>query len=66
MSMYAPPMPNVVGILLAVFALGCVMGMIGQMIFGGTYYRFQKEAVEAGKAEYYIDAEYQRQWRWKP
>ena len=26
----------------------------------------QKEAVKAGHAEYYLDEDYQRQWRWLP
>lgn len=27
--------------------------------------KWQKEAVQAGHAEYFLDNEYQRQWRWK-
>lgn len=26
---------------------------------------WQREAVKAGKAEYYLDENYERQWRWK-
>jgi len=28
--------------------------------------RWRTDAVKAGKAEYYLDADNQRQWRWKP
>ncbi len=27
--------------------------------------RFNKEAVEKGHAEYYLDKEFEKQWRWK-
>lgn len=27
--------------------------------------KFRKEAVTAGHAEYYFDADFQKQWRWK-
>lgn len=27
---------------------------------------FKNSAVKAGKAEYYLDAKNERQWRWKP
>jgi hypothetical protein len=26
----------------------------------------EKGAVEAGKAEYYLDSKYKKRWRWKP
>jgi hypothetical protein len=27
---------------------------------------WHQEAVDAGKAEYYLDEHHERQWRWKP
>jgi hypothetical protein len=43
-----------------VFAFGCMAGCDGgrKMI--------ERDAVRAGYAEYYIDADMDKQWRWKP
>ena len=38
------------------FLSGIVTGIVVQ----------KKAAVENGKAEYYLDDNYERQWRWKP
>ncbi len=50
-----------------IFLIGVVIGLfIGALIMGVLVSRgWHNEAVEKGKAEYYLDEDYSRQWRWK-
>jgi hypothetical protein len=51
---------------IAILVLVTICGLsfcIGQASGTGLAH---EEAVKAGKAEYYLDANNQRQWRWKP
>ncbi len=58
------------GVALLWFVLGFVAGFIafGLLIswFGLTPRNLREQAIEAGKAEYYLDDKHERQWRWKP
>lgn len=47
---------------------GIVLGIIAGMIIGILlqYSKDQADAVKAGKAEYYLDKDNNKQWRWKP
>jgi hypothetical protein len=49
----------------------CIAFIVG--FFTGTYCMkvrqanlWQKDAVAHGKAEYYLDKDHDKQWRWKP
>ena len=46
-----------IGLLIGLFA--CIL------VFGLTDSHWKREAVKAGKAEYYLDETNERQWRWK-
>lgn len=49
------------------FMAGVVAGSLIMLIaVGQDRKHFEREAVEAGKAEYYLDDKHERQWRWKP
>jgi hypothetical protein len=55
-------------IIVAYFALGGLLLFI-DINFIHTLKRtseWHQEAVDAGKAEYYLDEHHERQWRWKP
>lgn len=47
-----------------VFIGGLALGAILGAGIAGDVWR--KEAVDAGKAEFYLDTEHRRQWRWAP
>ena len=55
---------------LGVFFAGLVTGILmfmGLLYFtGNTSAQWQDKAVAHGAAEYYLDENYSRQWRWKP
>lgn len=59
--------------ILHAFALGIVLGIGIASVFTFILMscidmpgRSKDSAVKAGKAEYYLDADNVRQWRWKP
>ncbi len=48
------------------FGIGACSILLMVAITGGrSRWVYQDEAVKAGKAEYYLDENNQRQWRWK-
>lgn len=49
-------------LMLLCFAMGFCVAMTIATTFGR---RIEEEAVKAGHAEYYLDQNNQRQWRWK-
>lgn len=49
----------IIALLIAALAAGCIFG------HGNARINFEKNAVEAGAAEFYLDASHNRQWRWK-
>lgn len=50
----------------SIFVLGAVIGiMVGISIAAYSYECLKQEAVKKGKAEYYLDDQYVRRWRWK-
>ena len=51
------------GLVALVFILGFIGGVIACEGVNGD---FKNEAVKLGKAEYYLDKDFNRQWRWKP
>ena len=55
----------VVCVLMAIAAvLSCILGVrAGCRV---TRAELERSAIEAGHAEYYLDHNHQRQWRWKP
>jgi hypothetical protein len=52
----------------AYFALVGLLFFIDHTFFHKVKFpsEWHKEAVDAGKAEYYLDEHHERQWRWKP
>lgn len=52
--------PIVIMFALLCFVLGAIMGAV----VGFSDYK--DEAVRQGKAEYYLDQNHKRRWRWKP
>lgn len=50
--------------------VGCVIGIIGVIIssfgvYNASETRWKNDAVKHDKAEYYLDQNHERQWRWK-
>jgi len=48
--------------------LGMILGALfcGLLVHTVTKCAWEREAVERGHGEYYLDKDYARQWRWKP
>lgn len=54
-----------------VINLGLVVGFIvgitaGIMVASVVHFTWKERAVKQGKAEFYLDSNHNRQWRWKP
>lgn len=50
------------------FVFGTIFGFLALGVPLGIWRdgEAEREAVKAGKAEYYLDKEHNRKWRWKP
>ena len=44
--------------------IAIIIGFFAGVIFDAHYFR--DAAVRKGHAEYYLDKDFKRQWRWKP
>jgi hypothetical protein len=49
-----------------IIAVCVVFGVVYAIGYAGGKAEMQDEAVKIGYAEYYLDAEHNKQWRWKP
>ncbi len=59
------PCAFISGLLIGVIATGLLLGGLARHM-APMDGEAVKAAVEAGKAEYFLDINHDRQWRWKP